>query len=169
MPSLKSKFEEAGAAWGVSFLTLASRILGFIRLVVLVQLFNQIRWASDALIFAFRIPNLFRNVLGEGALSASFLPVFIRTRLREGDRSAADLGSQIATALAATGGVLAMIGAGVALVCGVLAENAEAKLAMRLTAILFPFMPLVCLAALLGGMLQGLRRFALPAAVSIIL
>ena len=169
LPSLKPNVEEAWAAWVVSLLTLASRVLGFVRLVILVQLFNQIRWASDALIFAFRIPNLFRNLLGEGALSASFLPVFIRTRLREGDRSAADLGSGIATVLAIIGGGLAMLGAGVALACETFAGNARTGLAMRLTAILFPFMPLVCLAALLGGMLQGLRRFALPAAVSIIL
>jgi putative peptidoglycan lipid II flippase len=161
---------DAGATWLVSLLTLASRLLGFVRLVILVQLFGQFRWASDALIFAFRIPNLFRNLLGEGALSASFIPVFVRTRLRQGDASAARLGSETLTALGCLGGLLATGGAGIALAArGLAGGDAQSDLALRLTALFFPFMPLVCLAALLGGMLQSLRRFALPAAVSIIL
>ena len=136
----------------------------------MVGMFSQLRWASDALIFAFRIPNLFRNLLGEGALSAAFIPAFVRARLNGGEKSAARLGSEAATALALTGGLIAALGAGLALICeGWFGNDARTALAMRLTAILFPFMPLVCLAALLGGMLQSLRRFALPAAVSIIL
>lgn len=161
---------EARSAWAVSFFTFLSRLLGFARLVILVQMFSSLRWVSDALIFAFRIPNLFRNLLGEGALSAAFIPVFVQTHRREGLDSAATLGSQVLTALGVFGGLVAAVGAGVCLAFDYFFPgNAEAALAMRLTALLFPFMPMVCLAALLGGMLQSLGRFALPAAMSIIL
>ncbi len=153
----------------MSSLTLASRVLGFVRLVVLVQLFSHMRWASDAFIFAFRIPNLFRNLLGEGALSAAFIPAFVRTNRKDGDASASALGSQAFTLLALIGGMLAVLGIAVCLVIDRFTGSREISLALRLTALLFPFMPLVCLAALLGGMLQSLRRFALPAALSIIL
>ena len=160
---------EVRSTWAVSFLTLGSRFLGFFRLIILVQMFSQLRWASDAFIFAFRIPNLFRNLLGEGALSAAFIPVFVRTEQKEGKHSAGILGSQAFTILGALGGAIAVVGILVCLVLDRLSGSHEVSLAMRLTALLFPFMPLVCLAALLGGMLQSLRRFALPAALSIIL
>ncbi len=157
------------STWAVSALTLASRLLGFLRLVLLVQLFSPLRWASDAFIFAFRIPNLFRNLLGEGALSAAFIPAFVKTEKQEGRPSAGVLGSQAFTLLSLVGGGLAAVGIGVCLAVDGAAETEEISLAARLTALLFPFMPLICLAALLGGMLQSLRRFALPAAMSILL
>lgn len=158
------------STWAVSLLTMASRVLGFARLVLLVQVFSSVRWASDAFIFAFRIPNLFRNLLGEGALSAAFIPVFVRTRQNKGDADAAALGSQALTVLAVVCGALTAAGMGVCLVLDwALGAGQELSLALRLTALLFPFMPLVCCAALLAGMLNSLRRFALPAALSIIL
>ncbi len=160
---------EVRSTWTVSSLTLGSRVLGFVRLVILVQLFSHMRWASDAFIFAFRIPNLFRNLLGEGALSAAFIPAFVRTNRKDGEASASALGSQAFTLLALVGGALTVIGIVVCLVLDRFTDSREISLALRLTALLFPFMPLVCLAALLGGMLQALRRFALPAALSIIL
>jgi putative peptidoglycan lipid II flippase len=158
------------STWMISALTLASRGLGFFRLILLVQLFASMRWVSDALIFAFRIPNLFRNLLGEGALSAAFIPVFVRENEREGRASASELASQVFSLLALGSALIAVVGAFVCLVLdAVFGLTEELTLALRLTAFLLPFMPLVCLAALLGGMLQGLRRFALPAALSIIL
>ena len=162
---------ETRSTWIVSLLTLTSRFLGFARLIILVQMFSSLRWASDAFIFAFRIPNLFRNLLGEGALSAAFIPSFVKTEQSEGKGSAGVLGSQALTALGLLGSLLAVLGIAVCLLIDSVAGNGneELSLALRLTALLFPFMPLVCMAALLGGMLQSLRRFALPAALSIIL
>lgn len=157
------------STWTVSALTLSSRVLGFLRLVVLVQLFSQLRWASDAFIFAFRIPNLFRNLLGEGALSAAFIPAFVKTEQQEGKYSAGVLGSQAFTLLGLIGGAITALGILVCLGIDRVTNNEEVSLALNLTALLFPFMPLICLAALLGGMLQSLRRFALPAAMSILL
>lgn len=157
------------STWAFSSLTLVSRVLGFVRLIVLVQLFSSMRWASDALIFAFRIPNLFRNLLGEGALSAAFIPAFVKTEQREGRPSAARLGSEVFTILALAAAAVTAVGIVVCLAVDRFSDNPEVSLAFRLTALLFPFMPLVCLAALFGGMLQSLRRFALPAALPIIL
>ncbi len=159
----------ARSTWAVSGLTLISRLLGFLRLILLVQLFAPLRWASDAFIFAFRIPNLFRNLLGEGALSAAFIPAFVKAEKHEGRHSAGVLGSQAFTLLTLFGGGVAVLGILVCLVIDGFATTEEVSLAVRLTALLFPFMPLICLAALLGGMLQSLRRFALPAAMSILL
>lgn len=139
------------------------------RLIVLVQLFSSLRWASDALIFAFRIPNLFRNLLGEGALSAAFIPAFVKTEQKEGRQSASVLGSQIFTILALVATGITIVGILVCLAIGHFSTNQEVSLAFRLTALLFPFMPLICIAALLAGMLQSLRRFALPAALPILL
>ena len=161
---------EVRSTWLVSFFTLISRFLGFARLIILVWMFGNLRWASDAFIFAFRIPNLFRNLLGEGALSAAFIPIFVQTEHKEGKSSAGVLGSQALTVLGLTGALVTVAGVAVCLVLDSFAPaGGELSLALRLTALLFPFMPLVCMAALLGGMLNGLRRFALPAALSIIL
>ncbi len=160
---------EVRSTWAVSSLTMLSRLLGFLRLVLMVQLFSNLRWASDALIFAFRIPNLFRNLLGEGALSAAFVPAFVRAEKNEGKHSAGILGSQAFTLLALIGGLITVLGIAICLAIDHFSDNREVSLAFRLTALFFPFMPLVCLAALLGGMLNALRRFALPAAMSIIL
>lgn len=157
------------STWTFSSLTLISRILGFVRLIVMVQLFSSLRWASDALIFAFRIPNLFRNLLGEGALSAAFIPAFVKTERKDGRASAARLGSEIFTILALVSVAVTVVGILVCLAVDHFSGNPEVKLAFRLTALLFPFMPLICIAALLGGMLQSLKRFALPAALPIIL
>lgn len=158
------------STWLVSFFTLVSRVLGYARLIILVWIFGSTRWASDAFIFAFRIPNLFRNLLGEGALSAAFIPVFVKTDHKEGKASAGQLGGQALTALTLVGGLIAVVGILVCLALDLIwAGNREVSLALRLTALFFPFMPLVCLAALLGGMLNGMKRFALPAALSIIL
>lgn len=157
------------STWAFSSLTLVSRILGFVRLIVLVQLFSHVRWASDALIFAFRIPNLFRNLLGEGALSAAFIPTFVKTETREGRPSAARLASEVFTILALVSVAVTIVGILVCLLVDHFSTSREVSLAFRLTAMLFPFMPLVCVAALFGGMLQSLRRFALPAALPIIL
>ena len=159
------------ATWLISVLTMISRIFGYARFILVIHLFANMRWVSDALIFAFRIPSLFRNLLGEGALSAAFLPVFVRTREKDGPVSASALASQIATFLAAVGGVITVLGAAIFLALAHFwrGEGRELTLAFTLTAVFMGFMPLTCMAALLGGMLQGLRRFTLPACLSIIM
>ena len=87
--------------------TTTSRILGFIRDALMFALFP--RSVTDAFVVAFRLPNLFRRVLGEGALSLSFVPVFVEARRRsvaEGEQVAA----QVFTVLVALTSVLSVVG-----------------------------------------------------------
>lgn len=161
------------STWAISLLTMASRILGYAKFVFTVQMFSSMRWVSDAFFFAFRIPNLFRNLLGEGALSAAFLPVFVKENEQNGKASASRIASQVSTLLALVGLVVTAVGIVIALFLAKLGESSEnaseLTLAMRLTALFMVFMPLSCLAALLSSMLNGLRRFSLPACISIII
>jgi len=154
----------------VSALTLVSRALGLVRDYYLVVLFGPTRWVLDAFLLAFTIPNLFRRLLGEGALAASFVPVFIRTHEIEGVEPASRLAGAILSLLAlVTAGIA---GAGMLLCLGfdqALTVQAPIRLTLQLTAVMLPFLCLVCCAALLSGMLQSLRLFSLPAAMGIIL
>ncbi|MDR3211080.1 MAG: murein biosynthesis integral membrane protein MurJ [Planctomycetota bacterium] len=157
--------------WIVSFFTLLSRFLGYARFILLIHFFSQMRWVSDALIFAFRIPNLFRNLLGEGALSSAFIPVFVKTREGEGIASVRDLSCQVASLLALLGGAITVLGSlfCLAWIYFLEPDDTRLNLALQLTAMFMVFMPLTCLAALFGGMLQGLRRFSLPAFLPVII
>ncbi len=164
------------STWGVSALTLLSRVLGLARDVLLVQIFAEARWVTDAFLLAFRIPNLFRRLFGEGALHASFIPLFVQVRERKGDRAATDLAGATLSLLAlVTGGlaalgILAVLAVDVAAFAGAAeSPGREVDLTLRLTATMLPFLMLICVAALLSGILQALRRFAAPAAMSILL
>eukprot|EP01041_Mallomonas_annulata_P027833 gene27833-biopygen20472 len=75
------------AASTVSLLTLASRITGLVRELLMASVFG-VSAMTDAFNVAFRIPNLFRRVLGEGAFSQAFVPVLAATRAQEGDDGA---------------------------------------------------------------------------------
>lgn len=150
--------------------TLASRLLGFLRDWCMGIFFAEARGISDAFLTAFAVPNLFRNLFGEGALTSSFLPVFVDERENRGDPSAARLAGAVLGRLAAFTGALAALAMLVLLaIDAVFGLEAPLSLTLRLTAWLFPFMPLICCAAILAAMLQGMRRFALPAALSVTL
>ena len=72
------------AASTISLFTLASRVTGLVRDVLLASLFGASAW-MDAFNVAFRIPNLLRRLFAEGAFSQAFVPVLARTRAAEGD------------------------------------------------------------------------------------
>jgi putative peptidoglycan lipid II flippase len=155
--------------WLVSGLTMFSRILGLIRDKALVVVFGASAGALDAFFLAFTIPNLFRRLFGEGALSSAFIPEFVNYRenvsKEESDRFASAVftaltlvlsGFTIIAILACLGGVSAV-------------SDSYNKLALQLTALMLPFMPFICISALLAGMLQSIRRFGLPAAMPVLL
>ncbi len=153
----------------VGGLTLISRGLGFIRDVLLAGFFGT-SMAMSAFVVAFRIPNLFRALFGEGALSAAFIPVFVETRHREGEESAWRLARQVftVTALALAAIVAAGIGgASLALLRPNLTESA--RLTLSLLRILLPYMIFICLAAVAMGALNSIGHFAVPAAAPWIL
>ena len=149
----------------VMVLTAFSRITGLVRDGVLSRALgaNQL---TSAFWFAFLIPNLFRRLFGEGALSAAFLPVYAKLRDRDPEQAA-----QLATTVIA----LLMIGLGVVVLLGegvlffVSAMRNHDDIAIWLMMITLPYMPLVCLVAILGAMLQVMGRFGPAAAAPILL
>jgi len=149
----------------VATLTFASRIAGLARDAVLSRVFGA-GTAMDAFAFGFMVPNLFRRLFGEGALTAAFLPVY--TRLVDGDPGAARrLATLVVGGAAAVLGVLVLLGE--VLAWRLAATGAVEALPARLLMIMLPFAPLVCTTALLGAMLQARRRFGPTAAAPILL
>jgi putative peptidoglycan lipid II flippase len=147
---------------------MASRILGLIRDQVLASMFGAGN-AMDAFNVAFRIPNLVRDLFAEGAMSAAFVPVFMR-QLASGERAAAwRLGNNVINALLVVTGILVVGGIAFArpLVTAFAADYAavpgKLELTVLLTRIMLPFLTLVAIAAVFMGMLNSLHRFFIPA------
>jgi len=156
------------AVRNVSGLTIISRIAGLTRDLVTVRIFGDTAIGS-AFAAAFAIPNLFRRLFGEGALSAAFIPAY--TRLLKSDPPAAHaIASLVIGLLAAITGALAILGAGtlIALVALLPADH-DRNFSLLLVATMLPYMPLICVAAIMGGMLQAHGRFGPWAAAPIIL
>ena len=158
----------ASAAGVVSVATLFSRLLGFVRDMAIAWLFGA-GMLADAFFVAFRIPSTLRELLGEGALSAAFIPTFTRTATREGRDAAWDLASAVM-------GTLVVVLAGVTLL-GVLLAPAivrllapgfaevpgKLELTIQLLRVMFPYIFLVGLAALFMAILNSLGHFLAPA------
>ena len=86
------------AASLISLLSLASRITGLIREMLIAQMFGAGAW-NDAYVAAFRIPNMLRRLFGEGAFSAAFVPILAAARERDGDVATRALIDAVATVL----------------------------------------------------------------------
>src|SRR5262249_13107896 len=151
--------------------TLLSRITGFARDIVLAAVLGA-GPVADAFFVALRLPNHFRAIFAEGAFNAAFVPAYARlyaTGAGEGPRLFADrvvallLASQfvlLAVALVFTPGVIALLAPGFA------EDPGRFALAVQLTRITFPYLPLVTLVTLYGGILNALHRFAAASAAS---
>ncbi len=144
--------------------TLVSRILGLVRDTATAALFGLAAGGVlDALVIAFRIPNLFRALFGEGALTASYLPIL--SEALEHDRpTAARLFRATIWWLAAVLIALVIVGE---IAIGswdwVMHDDPQVTLLAGLLAILFPYLILVCLAAVTSATLQASGQFAVPA------
>lgn len=143
--------------------TLTSRVLGLVREMVYAAFMGN-GWVASAFTLAFQVPNLFRRLLGEGALTAAFIPIFKRKEIEEGEpemwRTAnAVISGLIVSATAVT--VLAIAAISVALAVG--RFEPETGLMLRLLRIMFPYVLLVCLAAALIGMANARGHFFVPA------
>ncbi|MCC6579839.1 MAG: murein biosynthesis integral membrane protein MurJ [Phycisphaeraceae bacterium] len=152
----------------VSMLTLLSRLTGLARDSALAAVLG-LSGVSDAFFFGFLIPNLFRRLFGEGALSAAFIPVY--SRLVEQDREKARRMASLCIALltVALGG-LTLLGEGALLAMRHVVDWGDTTdSALRLMMIMLPYMPLVCLVALIGGILQVHGKFGASAAAPIVL
>ncbi|HYE02385.1 MAG TPA: murein biosynthesis integral membrane protein MurJ [Phycisphaerales bacterium] len=148
----------AAALWAVSGVTLLSRLGGLARDVLLVHLFGATAVGS-AFATAFAIPNLFRRLFGEGALAAAFIPAYARARAA-GQDEAGRLASLTLLALGAvTGGVTVVLELGLLAALWALPTDPQRDLSLRLIMVMLPFMPLICIAATLAGVLQVHGRF----------
>jgi len=153
----------------VGLAILCSRVLGLIREVVFAAMFGASR-NMDAFLTAFRAPNMLRDLFAEGALSTAFVTTFSRRIATEGERSAWDLASKVATLALVFMSAVSLLGVVFApvlidiLAPGFPAEKAE--MTVLLTRIMFPFILLVSLAALVMGMLNARHVFGPPAMAS---
>ncbi len=156
------------AARVVSACILLSRLLGLVRDVLLAGLFGGGR-VNDAFVLATLVPNLFRRFFGEGALTAAFIPTYSDVLANKSREEADRFARSAMTLLALFLGVLAAGGMGL---CGVLSRtmgDPKARLVADLLVVLLPYMPLICLVALVTGILNVHRHFLLPALASSVL
>lgn len=147
--------------------TFISRILGLVRDTLVGHLLGA-KWISDAFYVAFRIPNIMRQLLGEGALSNAFIPVFCRTQHEEGRESAFLLARATLSwlyLLLFTLSILGMFASPLIVrlfTLGVSPEGGLIPLAVELTRIMFPFFIFIGLAAVVMATLNSLDHFFIP-------
>jgi len=143
--------------------TLTSRVLGLLREIAYARFMGD-GWVAGAFILAFMIPNLFRRLLGEGALTAAFIPIFKEKEKLEGDVEMWRAANAVISGLLVAAVVIIVIG--VAVVSGILKFghfDGQNLLMLQLLRVMFPYVLLVCLAAILMGMLNARGHFFVPA------
>ena len=153
----------------VSLCTILSRVFGLLRDQAMGAIFGA-GPILDAFTVAFRLPNLARVLLGEGAMTTAFLPVFVKELNEKGRESAARMTWAVFVVLMAVlcGGVIVAEGLLWSLdLLFVLSD--QAKLLRNLTALLLPYVILICLAAQLSAVLNALGKFLWPALVPVVL
>lgn len=157
------------AAGVVAGAVMLSRVLGLARELIFAGLFGAGR-GMDAFLTAFRAPNLLRDLFAEGALSTAFVTVFSQRIAKEGEGSAWKLAAKMMTLTTIFMSLVSLLGvifAGPFI--GVLAPGfpaEKAALTIQLTQIMYPFILLVSLAALVMGMLNSRNLFTAPALAS---
>jgi putative peptidoglycan lipid II flippase len=158
------------AASTVSLLSLASRITGLMREILIAQMFGAGAW-NDAYQAAFRIPNMLRRLFGEGAFSAAFVPLLAASRETDGDAATHRLVDAVATVLFWILLVTCAIGvvAAPAIVWLMASGLAEFDGAVVMTRWMFPYIGMISLVSLSSGILNTWRHFAVPAATPVLL
>ena len=156
------------AAGLIGVATFSSRILGFIRDMVLARLFGATP-AADAFFVAYRIPNLLRELFAEGSMSSAFVPVFTEYHALRSRQDAWALASAVFTTLLTILTLVTLIGILAApaivwvLAPGFHEDPARLETTTLLTRIMFPYLLFISLAALAMGVLNSVRAFAAPA------
>ena len=161
------------AASTVSLLTLASRVTGLIRDLIMASMFGA-NALTDAFNVAFRIPNLFRRLFAEGAFSQAFVPVLATAKTQEGESRTRVLVAHVATVLFWALLVTCALGVvGAPVLVWLLAsgfENSHAHdAAVLMTRWMFPYIGFMSMVALCAGVLNTWRQFAVPAATPVLL
>jgi putative peptidoglycan lipid II flippase len=157
------------AAGLIGIAVMCSRVLGLIRETLFAALFGGGR-EMDVFIAAFRIPNLLRDLFAEGALSTAFVTVFSRTIVADGEQAAWRLANKVMTLATVFMSLVTLLGIITApWIVGFIAPGFDAdKAAMTTTLVrvMYPFILMVSLAALVMGMLNARNVFGMPAMAS---
>ena len=157
------------SAGTIALFTLFSRVLGMFRDVRGAHIFGA-GWQWDAFAFAWMLPNMFRHLFGEGALSSAFVPVFSDYIVNKPKEEAWKLASIVATLLAVVLLGIVVVGELVSIPVEMMFEDSDAiSLQFVLIRILFPYVALICFVAFLMGMLNSLNHFAAPALAPVVL
>ncbi|MCP3891886.1 MAG: murein biosynthesis integral membrane protein MurJ [Desulfobulbaceae bacterium] len=161
----------ARSAGAVSGAVMCSRVLGLIREQLFAGFFGA-GYAYDAFVVAFRIPNLLRDLFGEGALSAAFVTVFSDYDTNKGSKATWELASTVLIFFAVLLSIITLVGIYFAgPIVNLLAPDfqmveGKTELTTGLTKIMFPFLTLVSLSAVVMGMLNTKGKFFVPAMAS---
>ncbi len=158
----------------VSGNTLLSRLLGFVRDLVMAQLFGA-DGKTDAFLVALKIPNFFRRLFAEGAFASAFVPVLMEYRVKRGFGELKALVDNLAGSLGVTLLLMTLIGvAGAPLFIllfapGFSGEGAKMALAVESLRLTFPYLLFISLTAFAGGILNIYNRFGIPAFTPVLL
>jgi putative peptidoglycan lipid II flippase len=150
-------------AFAVGGFTMLSRFLGMVRDVLTAGVFGT-SLAMSGFVVAFRIPNLFRALFGEGALSSAFVPVFMASRRSEGDAEAWRLARRVVTLVGTV--LLGIVVLGVAGMSAALlwpGLNEKAATVLPLARIMLPYVFFICMAALAMAVLNSYQKFSVAA------
>jgi putative peptidoglycan lipid II flippase len=159
------------ASGAMAAATLTSRVLGMVREIVYAG-FMGTSWVASAFLLAFQIPNLFRRLLGEGALTAAFIPVFKEKEKLRGEKEMWHSANAVISALLISTSVVVVagiVGVSLALLYGGHVEDGVTRftgktlLMLQLLRVMLPYLVLVCLAAVFMGMLNARGHFFIPA------
>ena len=154
--------------------TMISRVLGFVRDVVIAQAFGA-STGADAFFVAFRIPNFLRRLFAEGAFAQAFVPVLSEYRTQREIGDVRDLASHVSGALLGVLAIVTAVGVVAAPVLiaifapGFLSDPEKYALAVEMLRITFPYVLFISLVAFAGGILNTYGRFAVPAFTPVLL
>ena len=158
----------------VSLWTLASRITGLVRELLIASAFGASA-LTDAFNVAFRIPNLFRRFFAEGAFSQAFVPVLAANKAQRGELATQEAIDHVATLLAWSLLLLSMAGVALApflvwaMASGLQQQPESYDAAVKMTRWMFPYIAFMSLVAFSAGILNTWKRFAVPAATPVLL
>jgi len=157
------------SAGTVSMFTVLSRVFGLVRDIFSAFIFGSSAvW--DSFVLAFTIPNLFRRIFGEGALTSAFLPVAVKARREQGIEKAGDITSALVSLV---GLLLVSAACVIALVTGIYlwlsGASCDSHLTSFLLLVLIFYLPFICLSAVLQAALNSVKHFALPAFAPVLL
>ncbi|MDP2921456.1 MAG: murein biosynthesis integral membrane protein MurJ [Candidatus Omnitrophota bacterium] len=151
----------------IGFATVISRVLGFVRDIIIARFFGTARYA-EAFVVAFRIPNMLRDLIGEGATNAAFVPVLSEYLVKKKEEFW-ELANVILNLLLITLSVISIIGVLAAplivrlIAPGFMDDPEKFAITVKLTRIMFPYVLLIGLAAYAMGVLNSLKHFSAPA------